>query len=91
MITDERNQFGDESEDPLFYNNFGICSQTLVVSHQEGLARIKASFTVFEKLNGPSRILESSFAEIAVYQPLKTLGKKYKPFLADLYSTNQIS
>lgn len=35
--------------------------------------------------------MESPFAEIAVYQPLHTLGKKYKPFLADLYSTNQLS
>jgi hypothetical protein len=51
----------------LFYNNFGICSQAIVVSQKEGLARVKASFTVYEKLNGASRVLDSAYAEIAVY------------------------
>jgi len=80
-ITEDRKQYTIEAKDPLFFNNFGICSQALVSSHAEGLSRIKASFTVFEKPNGPSRVLESPFVEIAVYQPLKTIGKLYKPFL----------
>jgi len=90
-VHDERLQYAHDTVDPLFYNNFGICSQVMVHSHLEGLARISASTTVYERHNGPSRLLESPFAEIAVYRPIQTLGKKYKPFLADLYSTNQIS
>lgn len=90
-VETDRKKFENESKDPMFYNNFGICAQTVVISQKEGLARVKASFTVYEKLNGPSRTLDSPFAEIAVYKPLRTFGKKYKPFLADLYSTQQIS
>lgn len=90
-VVADRSKYGSEAKDPLFYNNFGICAQALVSAQKEGLARVRASFTVYEKLNGPSRVLDSPFAEIAVYQPLKTFGKKYKPFLADLYSTKQIS
>ena len=63
----ERSKYEIEAKDPLFYNNFGICAQAIVVSQKEGLARVKASFTVYEKLNGASRILDSAFAEIAVY------------------------
>jgi len=66
-VSSERTGFASDGKDPLFYNNFGICAQTIVASHKEGLARVKASFTVFEKINGPSRVLESPFAEIAVY------------------------
>jgi hypothetical protein len=54
-VNEDRKRYGSESKDPLFYNNFGICAQALVVSHKEGMARVRASFTVFDKENGVGR------------------------------------
>jgi len=45
---------------------------------------------VFAFLNGPGRLLESEFAEVAVYSKLKTVGPKHQAYLSDLYSVNQL-
>ena len=74
----------------IFHNNFGICAQHLVRGESEGLDRLRASFLVHEYLNGPGRVLESEFAEIAVYRPLRTAQPQYKPFFSDLYSVTQL-
>jgi hypothetical protein len=74
----------------IFHNNFGICAQHNVQGEAEGLDRLKASFLVHDYLNGPSRLLESEFAEIAVYSPLRTAEPRYKPFFSDLYSVSQL-
>lgn len=54
----------------MTYNNFGICSQSVITVDVEGIGRIKS----IVKLYGSSLNLESEFAEIAVYQPLKIVG-----------------
>ena len=73
----------------LFHNNFGICAQHLVLGQFEGFDRLKASYTVHDYISGPGRLLESEYAEIAVYSPLRTADPKYKPFFNDLYSMTQ--
>ena len=70
----------------LKHNNFGICAQQEVSGVAEGLARLKASFFVHEYLNGPGQLLESEHAEIAVYNPLRSVAPTYWPFMSDLYS-----
>jgi len=70
----------------LKHNNFGICAQREISGKAEGLARLKANFLVHEYLNGPSHLLESEHAEIAVYNPLRSLAPIYTPFMSDLYS-----
>ena len=70
----------------MLYNNFGICAQKEVRGESEGLARLRATYVVHEYLNGPSRLLESEFAEIAVYNPLRSVEPTYRPYLSDLYS-----
>ena len=45
---------------------------------------------VHDYVNGPGRLLESEFAEIAVYTPLTTVAPRYKPFFSDLYSVSQL-
>jgi hypothetical protein len=69
------------SEQLMTYNNFGICSQATVVAAVEGIGRVKSSLKL---ANGS--LLESEFAEIAVYQPLKTVGPV--PEFSDLLSIN---
>ena len=79
------------SETLMTYNNFGICSQQLIkAGKNRGLAHLKASFTIYEKFNGPSRILESELAEIALYHPLESIAPIQSEFVRDLYSVNQI-
>lgn len=58
------------SELLMKHNNFGICAQQEVQGETEGLARLKASFVIHDYANGPSRLLQSEFAEIAVYNQL---------------------
>lgn len=70
----------------LKHNNFGICAQKEVGGKTEGLARLKASYLVHEYLNGPGHLLESEHAEIAVYNPLRSVAPTYKPYMSDLYS-----
>ena len=70
------------------HNNFGICSQIEVQGESEGLARLRASFVVHEYLNGPGRILESEFAEVAVFNQLTSVEPYYRPFLSDLQSAS---
>ena len=74
----------------IFHNNFGICAQHSIEGVTEGLDRLRASFLVHDYANGPGRLLESEFAEIAVYSPLKTTEPRYKPFFSDLYSVSQL-
>ena len=45
------------SEVLMKHNNFGICAQQEVKGETEGLARLKASFVVYDYQNGPSRFL----------------------------------
>jgi hypothetical protein len=70
----------------LMHNNFGICAQKEVIGEKEGLARLRASFMVHEYLNGPSRLVESEFTEIAVYNPLRSVEPTYAPYMRDLHS-----
>ena len=56
----------------LFHNNFGICAQHLVLGQHEGFDRLRASFIIHDTVGGPGRLLESEYAEIAVYSPLRT-------------------
>ena len=72
------------------HNNFGICAQQEVQGENEGLARLKASFVIYEYTNGPGRVLESEFAEIAVYNPLTSMAPLYRPYMSDFYSVNQL-
>ena len=67
--TDELNTQGTPqlSDVLMRHNNFGICAQQEIQGENEGLARLKASFVIYEYANGPGRVLESEFAEIAVY------------------------
>ena len=74
----------------IFHNNFGICAQHAIQGVSEGLDRLRASFLVHDYANGPGRLLESEFAEIAVYSPLRTTEPRYKPFFSDLYSVSQL-
>jgi len=74
----------------LLHNNFGICAQSEIQGKTEGLARLKASFVIHDYKNGPGRVLESEFAEIAVYNSLVSVEPTYAPFLSDLYSVNQL-
>ena len=76
------------SELLMTHNNFGICAQQEIQGENEGLARLKASFIIYEYANGPGRALESEFAEIAVYNELASIAPLYKPFMSDLYSVN---
>ena len=45
---------------------------------------------VHDYLGGAGRLLESEYAEIAVYVPLRTVAPQYKPFFSDLYSASQL-
>ena len=78
------------SELLMRHNNFGICAQQTVTGESEGLARLKASYVVHDYVNGPSRLLQSEFAEIAVYSPLRSVMPLYRPYLSDLYSESQL-
>ena len=78
------------SELLMKHNNFGICAQRVVHGETEGLARLRASFIVYDYLNGPSHLLESEHAEIAVYNPLTSLAPTYKPYMSDMYSYSQL-
>lgn len=49
---------------------------------------MRASFTVQEYANGPGRLLESEYAEVAVYNDLVSLAPIYRPYMSDLYSLN---
>ena len=51
----------------MLHNNFGICAQQEIYGESEGLARLGAAYTVHEYANGPSRVIQSEFAEIVVY------------------------
>lgn len=53
------------SEQLMTYNNFGVCHQATLVAAVEGIGRVKSTLKL---QNG--NILESEFAEIAVFQPL---------------------
>lgn len=78
------------SKELMTYNNFGICAQQTVQGKNEGLARVKAAFTVYDYINGPGKVLESEFAEIAVYNSLRSVAPTYEPYLGDLLSANQL-
>ena len=78
------------SEVLMRHNNFGICAQQEVQGENEGLARLKASFVIYEYGSGPGRVLESEFAEIAVYNQLTSVAPLYQPYMSDLYSVNQL-
>ena len=78
------------SELLMRHNNFGICAQQTVRGESEGLARLKATYVVHEYINGPSRLLQSEFAEIGVYNPLQSVLPKYRPYMSDLYSETQL-
>ena len=74
----------------MSYNNFGICAQQVIrVGKSTGKAHLKASFTIYDKMNGPSRMLESELAEIAVYNPLVSVKPVQSEFVRDLYSVSQ--
>ena len=62
------------------HNNFGICDQVLVRAKDEGLSRVKAFYRTFEKT------IESEKAEVASYDPLRTLRPDYFAFLQGLTS-----
>ena len=72
----------------MTYHNFGICAQQEIQGERKGLARLRASYTIYDYPNGPGRSLESEFAEIAVYDSLKFISPTYKPFMSDMYSIN---
>ena len=76
------------SESLMLHNNFGICAQTEIQGKSEGLARLNASFVIYDYLNGPGRILASEFAEIAVYNSLVSVEPTYAAHMSDLYSAN---
>lgn len=56
----------------MLHNNFGICSQTVILAGLEGLGRVKASSKITTESN-QQKILDSEFAEVAVYKQLTTL------------------
>jgi len=45
---------------------------------------------IYDKINGPNRVLESELAEIALYNPLESVEPVQQNFLTDLYSVNQL-
>jgi hypothetical protein len=67
----------------LVHNNFGICSQMRYQAVSQGLARVKAHF-VNKLSQGSSQILETSFAEIAVYDSLIQKSPSFANFFSDL-------
>lgn len=86
---DLNKEFAYGKNDTLFANNFGICAQASVISGNEGLGRVRAVYTGYEHIS--AKVIESPFAEIAVYRPLQTIGMPGKAFLSDLYSFTQVS
>ena len=52
---------------------------------------MKASIEVYDYLNAPAKLLQSEFAEIAVYEQLKSIEPTYAPLFVDLYSQNQVA
>jgi len=69
------------SKQILLHNNFGICAQTQVVGGVEGLARVRA---VFKPKEG--KVIDSEFAELAVYKQLQTIAPNASAYFNDLYS-----
>ena len=57
----------------------------------QGLGRVKASIEVYDYVNAPAKLLQSEFAEIAVYEQLKSIEPTYAPLFMDLYSQNQVA
>jgi hypothetical protein len=64
----------DENAAYFIHNNFGICNQQRYLPYSEGLARVKA------QILSPGHVLETQFAEIAVFDSLTTRSPHYHDF-----------
>lgn len=78
---------GDQRVDTtiMLHNHFGICSQTTIRAALEGLGRVKASSKILLE-SGQQHRIESEFAEVAIYKPLKTLSPVISTAYTHLYS-----
>ena len=72
----------------MIHNNFGICTQVQIQTGAEGLGRLRSIFASEDPLD--AKVIESEFAEIAVYKPLTTTFPDVSSFFNDLYSKYQI-
>ena len=67
----------------VFHNNYGVCSQFMMVAKQEGPSRVKAH------LKGFKGSIQSENAEAASYNQLQVSSPSYAEFHKDLHSKDQ--
>lgn len=77
IITEQNQQF-------FTHNNFGICQQQRYFASSEGLARVKA------QVLASGQVLETKYAEVAVFDQLATRSPHYSDIFDSLYSKHNL-